>query len=90
MIHVEHWIHMLPKVPYLELIHEYFGGIISLFKKYDIKCVFILDGARNPLKLIENERRNQYVQKAQEKLKEVYKNMLEISTTELVKRFTPV
>ena len=81
---------MLPKVPYLELIHEYFGGIISLFKKYYIKFVFILDGARNPLKLIENERRNQYVQKAQEKLKEVYKNMLEISTTELVKRFTPV
>ncbi len=50
--------HMLPKVPYLELIHEYFGKIINLFKKYDIKCVFVLDGARNPLKFMENDRRN--------------------------------
>ena len=33
----------LPNVPYLELlIHEYFGKIINLFKKYDITCVFVL------------------------------------------------
>ena len=35
--------HMLPKVPYLELIHEYFGGIISLFKKYDITSDLLYD-----------------------------------------------
>ena len=77
--------HMLPKVPYLELIHEYFGKIINLFKKYDIKCVFVLDGARNPLKFMENDRRNQYVVKAEEKLKKVYENMEEGTTSELNK-----
>jgi hypothetical protein len=76
---------MSPRVPYLELIHEYFGRIINLFKKHDIKCVFVLDGARNPLKFMENERRKQHVLQAEQKLKKVYESMQGISTTELNK-----
>ena len=70
--------HMLPKVPYLELIHGYFGNIISVFQKYNVSCVFVFDGCRNPLKSEENERRQSKIKNAEEELQKLYRNAQEV------------
>ena len=77
--------HMKPKVPYLELIHGYFGNIISVFQKHNVSCVFVFDGCRNPLKSEENERRQSKVTRAEEELKRIYTNAQEVSPTYLRK-----
>ena len=47
--------HQLPKVSIAHLIRKYFDVLHSVFEANDITILFVLDGARNPLKALTNQ-----------------------------------
>ena len=49
--------HQLPPVSLGQPIRQYFDQLYSVFESNSIKVLFVLDGARNPLKAATNEMR---------------------------------
>ena len=68
--------HMVPRMPYLTLIDAHYDPIIQFFNNLDIKLLFVLDGARNPitLKKATNDSRDLPHEEAANKLRSIYAN----------------
>ncbi len=66
--------HMVPRMPYLTLIDTYYDPIIQYFKTLDIKLIFVLDWARNPLKKATNDTRDLPREEATKELRNIYAN----------------
>lgn len=49
-----HYLHQDPKVTVGPILESYFNSMHALFIANDIKILFVLDGARNPLKAVTN------------------------------------
>ena len=64
-------LHEEPRVTVGHLIDMYFDRLLAVFKANDIKMLFILDGARNPLKAITNEARKKKSSDATEEMLEL-------------------
>lgn len=69
---------MVPKVPYEGLIDNYFGRIIKLFVTYGMECVFVFDGARNPLKMETNNTREAPIITSRKTLQDIYASHEEV------------
>ena len=54
---IYHYFHQDPKVTVGPIIESYLNSMYSLFLDNDIKILFVLDGARNPLKAATNSAR---------------------------------
>ena len=52
-----HYFHQEPQVTVQPIIESYLNSMLSIFTSNNIKLLFVLDGARNPLKASTNERR---------------------------------
>ena len=53
--------HQEPSVTVGHLIDQFFDRLLSVFMANDIKILFVIDGARNPLKALTNEARKKKV-----------------------------
>lgn len=71
-MHIDRY-HMLPRVPYGELLHNYFNRFISFFKKYSMPVIFVFDGQRNPLKKNTNDQRQLPIDNSMKQLQDIYK-----------------
>ena len=74
---------MKPKVPYLELIHGYFGNIISVFQKHNVRYLACLYSM--VVEILSNLRRtngDKVKKNAEEELQKVY--------IEMRKKFPPL
>ena len=65
--------HQEPKVAVEHLIDQFFDRLHSVFTANSIKILFVIDGARNPLKAFTNEARKKKSSDATEEMLELIK-----------------
>jgi 5'-3' exonuclease len=60
--------HQEPRVTVGHLIDQFFDRLLSVFEANSIKILFVIDGARNPLKALTNDARKKKSSEATEEM----------------------